>query len=62
LIIPGTNTTVAGSESSSTTNEQVPDDIRRLYDKIDRDDEEIEELKIVSFEVLQSKIEQLRKR
>lgn len=62
LIIPGTNTTVAGSESSSTTNEQVPDDIRRLYEKIDRDDEEIEELKIVSFEVLQSKIEQLRKR
>ena len=53
---------VGGPESNAVSNEQVPDDIRRFYEKIDRDDEEIEELKIVSFEVLQSKIELLRKR
>ena len=67
MIIPGTSAAVAAAttnESSTTTagNEQVPDDIRRLYEKIDRDDEELEELKIVSFEVIQNKIEQLRKR
>lgn len=62
LVIPGTNTAVAGAETSAASSEQVPDDIRRLYEKIDRDDEEIEEMKIVSFEVMQSKIEKLRKK
>jgi len=35
--------------------------IRHLYEKIDRDEEDLEDLKIVSFEVLQNKIELLRK-
>ncbi|CAF1649098.1 unnamed protein product [Adineta ricciae] len=65
LVIPGTSVAAAttGTDAvATTTNEQVPDDIRRLYEKIDRDEEDIEDLKIVSFEVIQNKTEQLRKR
>ena len=63
-MIPGTAAALANTTTDipSTTNEQVPDDIRRLYEKIDRDEEELEDLKVVSFEVIQNKIEQLRKR
>ncbi|CAF3560418.1 unnamed protein product, partial [Rotaria sp. Silwood2] len=50
------------TDTPTTTNEQVPDDIRRLYEKIDRDEEDLEDLKIVSFEIIQNKIELLRKR
>ena len=69
LIIPGTAAAAAAAaaaanptETFSNTNEQVPDDIRRLYEKIDRDEEDLEDLKIVSFEVNQNKTELLRKR
>jgi hypothetical protein len=64
LIIPGTAAAIASTttDTPGTTNEQVPDDIRRLYEKIDRDEEDLEDLKIVSFEVIQNTIEQLRKR
>jgi len=64
LVIPGIAAAVpsATTDGSAVGNEQVPDDIRRFYDKIDRDEEDLEDLKIVSFEVIQSTIEQLRKR
>ncbi|CAF0957967.1 unnamed protein product [Adineta steineri] len=65
VIIPGTAAATANATtdtSVTTTNEQVPDDIRRLYEKIDRDEEDLEDLKIVSFEVIQNSIEILRKR
>ncbi|CAF1072125.1 unnamed protein product [Rotaria sordida] len=65
LIIPGTtaaSTSTTTDTPTATTNEQVPDDIRRFYEKIDRDEEDLEDLKIVSFEIIQNKIELLRKR
>ncbi|CAF1553367.1 unnamed protein product, partial [Adineta steineri] len=65
VIIPGTAAATANATtdtSATATNEQVPDDIRRLYEKIDRDEEDLEDLKIVSFEVIQNSIEILRKR
>jgi hypothetical protein len=64
LAIPGvTNaTTGTGADSTLAVIEQVPDDIRRLYEKIDRDEEDLEDLKVVSFEVIQNRIEALRKR
>ena len=64
LVIPGVTAPVTGGTSETTPaipSEQVPDDIRRLYEKIDRDEEDMEDLKIVSFEVIQNKIETLRK-
>ena len=63
VVIPGIAAPANGTttETPAITNEQVPDDIRRLYEKIDRDEEDLEDLKIVSFEVMQSKIEILRK-
>jgi DNA excision repair protein ERCC-3 len=63
LVIPGTAAAVANAaaDTAAPINEQVPDDIRRLYEKIDRDEEDLEDLKIVSFEVIQNKIELLRK-
>ena len=62
-VIPGTAAATASTttDPAATTNEQVPDDIRRLYEKIDRDEEDLEDLKIVSFEIIQNKIELLRK-
>ncbi|CAF4638708.1 unnamed protein product, partial [Rotaria sp. Silwood2] len=64
VVIPGTTAANASTttDTPTTTNEQVPDDIRRLYEKIDRDEEDLEDLKIVSFEIIQNKIELLRKR
>ncbi|CAF0797270.1 unnamed protein product [Didymodactylos carnosus] len=62
-IIPGTSApAVTTNGQSSAPNEQIPDDILRYYEKIDRDDEDLEDLKTVSFEVIQEKIETLRKR
>ncbi|CAF3209732.1 unnamed protein product [Rotaria socialis] len=62
LVIPGVAAAAATTDTPATTSEQVPDDIRRLYEKIDRDEEDMEDLKIVSFEVIQNTIELLRKR
>jgi DNA excision repair protein ERCC-3 len=64
LVIPGTAAAIASAttDTSTSSNEQVPDDIRRFYEKIDRDEEDLEDLKIVSFEIIQNKIELLRKR
>ncbi|CAF2952010.1 unnamed protein product [Rotaria sp. Silwood2] len=64
VVIPGTTAANVSTttDTPTTTNEQVPDDIRRLYEKIDRDEEDLEDLKIVSFEIIQNKIELLRKR
>lgn len=58
---PGqTDITEKPAEGEATT---VPDDITKFYDKIDNDDDEDEiNLKIVSFEVNQEKIEVLQKR
>jgi DNA excision repair protein ERCC-3 len=55
LITTGNNI----NTTTATTTEN--DDIRHLYEKIDRDEEDAEDLKIVSFEVIQNKIELLRK-
>ncbi|CAF3554800.1 unnamed protein product [Rotaria socialis] len=62
LVIPREAAATATTDTPATTNEQVPDGIRRLYEKIDCDEEDMEDLKIVSFEVIQNKIELLRKR
>ncbi|CAI9741644.1 general transcription and DNA repair factor IIH helicase subunit XPB-like [Octopus vulgaris] len=52
----GTGTTQASAQ------ENVPDDIFKYFEKIDQDDEEETDSKIVSFEVIQDKIEVLQKR
>ncbi|CAF1082840.1 unnamed protein product [Rotaria sordida] len=49
------------TKENTTTNKQISNDIRCLYEKIDRNDKDIEDLKIVSFEVNPNKIELLRK-
>lgn len=57
---PGTDTTDKPAEGATTT---VPDDITNFYDKIDNEEDEDEaNLKTVSFEVNQEKIEVLQKR
>jgi DNA excision repair protein ERCC-3 len=58
----------AGNEAKDQTNEnnetsdKVPDDIYNYYEKMERDDEEAEDIKVVSFEVNQSEIETLQRR
>ncbi|CAF1097536.1 unnamed protein product [Rotaria sordida] len=54
-------TVLTKENTTITTNEQISDDIQHLYEKIDRD-EDLEDLKIVSFEVIPDKIELLQKR
>ena len=54
--------TAASGDAVASTSEQVPDDIRRLYEKIDRDEEDFEDLKVFSFEINQNQIELFRKR
>ncbi|XP_064613581.1 general transcription and DNA repair factor IIH helicase subunit XPB-like isoform X2 [Liolophura sinensis] len=55
----------AGSSTEVATEDvnQVPDDITNYYDKLDREDEDdMESLKTVSFEVKQESIEDIQKR
>ncbi|GAB1608759.1 general transcription and DNA repair factor IIH helicase subunit XPB-like [Argonauta hians] len=56
----GSNSEGAGGTGS--TQETVPDDIFKYFEKIDQEDEEEPNSKIVSFEVIQDKIEVLQKR
>ncbi|CAM4743952.1 unnamed protein product [Rotaria magnacalcarata] len=49
------------SKEMASSNEQVMEDIRRLHEKVAIDDDELDELKIVSFEVVPNKIELLRR-
>ncbi|EDW80044.1 uncharacterized protein Dwil_GK12273 [Drosophila willistoni] len=64
----GTNPTEEAAPSSATTgadgNTAVPDDITNFYEKIDKEEEDEDEanLKTVSFEVAQEKIEVIQKR
>ncbi len=60
---PGTAETQEGGEDSQ-TGTQVPDDITNFYEKLDReeDDDDVVDLKTVSFEVNQEKIESIQKR
>ncbi|XP_067649360.1 general transcription and DNA repair factor IIH helicase/translocase subunit XPB-like [Haliotis asinina] len=57
--------TATGAEGEMETDEnKVPDDIFDYYDKLDKeeDDEDDNELKTVSFEVLQERVEDVQKR
>lgn len=67
----GTATTTAAAATTTTTTESsssskaVPDEIATVYEKIDKEDEDEEEeqqLKTISFEVNQEKIEVIQKR
>jgi DNA excision repair protein ERCC-3 len=66
--LPKASNGSAGTEAKEQTNEnnensdQVPDDIYNYYEKMERDDEEAEDIKVVSFEVNQSEIETLQRR
>lgn len=40
----------------------MPDDIHDFYDRMDKEDEEGEDLNTISFEVIQDQIEVLQKR
>lgn len=46
----------------SDADKEVPNDIYDYYDKMDREDDDGEDMKIISFEVIQDKIETLQKR
>ncbi|XP_031783608.1 general transcription and DNA repair factor IIH helicase subunit XPB [Nasonia vitripennis] len=62
--VAGATTLPADGSVTQTEEEKVPDDITKFYDKIDKEDEDEEEqeLKTVSFEVNQEKIEVIQKR
>ncbi|XP_064456146.1 general transcription and DNA repair factor IIH helicase subunit XPB-like [Ornithodoros turicata] len=45
-----------------TTQKGVPEDIYDFYEKMEKDDDDVEESKLVSFEVIQDQIENLQKR
>ena len=49
-----------GKEEEKT--DEVPEDIYNYYEKMEREDEDAEDVKTVSFEVNQSEIENLQKR
>lgn len=53
---PGTSTDVPNTDTS------VPDDIFDFYEKMDRDDDDDDSLKVVSFEIDQNHLETLQKR
>lgn len=53
----------SSTEGGAEDVDQVPDDITNYYDKLDREDEDdMESLKTVSFEVKQESIEDIQKR
>ena len=60
--LPGTATTGNGQQPEEATTEVVPSDIFDYYDKMDNEEEEGEDLKMVSFEVKQDRIEDIQKR
>ena len=60
---PGPSTSAEGeTKQGETTGEEVPDDIYAYYDKMDKEEDEEEDTKTVSFEVKQEKIEVIQKR
>lgn len=61
---PGPSTTTEGEpkQEGEATGEEVPDDIYAYYDKMDKEEDEEEDTKTVSFEVKQEKIEVIQKR
>lgn len=63
LTKPGPSTSAEGeAKQGETTGEEVPDDIYAYYDKMDKEEDEEEDTKTVSFEVKQEKIEVIQKR
>lgn len=63
LAKPGPSTSAEGeAKQGETTGEEVPDDIYAYYDKMDKEEDEEEDTKTVSFEVKQEKIEVIQKR
>lgn len=58
----GANKPGTSDEPEDTEKPAVPDDIAKLYDKIDNEEEEEVSLETVSFEVDQEKIETIQKR
>lgn len=59
-IDPNTGAVVPGTEELET--DAVPDDIYNYYQRFEREDDELEDLKVVSFEVKQEEIETIQKR
>lgn len=61
---PGPSTSTEGEpkQTGEATGEEVPDDIYAYYDKMDKEEDEEEDTKTVSFEVKQEKIEVIQKR
>ena len=51
-----------GEAKENEKSEGVPDDIANYLEKMERDDEDGDDIKTVSFEVNQTKIEDLQKR
>ena len=51
-----------GGEGGGADGEKIPTDIFDFYDKLDKDEDEGEDLTAVSFEVVQEEIENLQKR
>lgn len=62
--VTGATTVPEKAETTTQDENTVPEDITKFYDKIDKEDEDDEEiqLKTVSFEVNQEKIEVIQKR
>lgn len=61
------NNQEGGSQNASENvpkkpNENIPEDIFNFYEKMERDEEEVEDIQTVSFEVKQSEIETIQKR
>ncbi|XP_038044860.1 general transcription and DNA repair factor IIH helicase subunit XPB-like [Patiria miniata] len=59
---PGSSASQDGAEQNGEEKTEIPSDIYDFYQKIDREDEEGEELQTVSFEVRQEEIENLQRR
>ena len=57
-----TKTDTKTDEKEEEKTENVPEDIYNYYEKMEREDEDAEDIKTVSFEVNQSEIENLQKR
>lgn len=61
--MPSTSTAQNGQLANGNENSlDVPDDISKFYERMERDDDDAEDVQIVSFEVNQSQIEVLQRR
>lgn len=59
VIDPNTGAVI---DAETTDTDAVPDDIYNYYQRFEREDDELEDLKVISFEVKQEEIETIQKR